>query len=305
MLVFATSDKGGTGRSVTSCNLAYRSSLRGEDVCYVDFDFGSPTAGAVFGIEGVARGTESGGLHDYLMGHTPEPHRVNIWDKTERDSIRRRPDTAGELVLLPGNQGGGEFASSSDIVARCVDLFLRLDEEFDITLIDLSAGRSYAAEIVLDALSRPETSGVLSRWLIYHRWTRQHILAAAGLLEGERGILDIGRHFGHNQRRLRESVRYVRTAVVDPDSDELAGLRAPQVAWLHDCNDSLNKLASRERIGRATTLGVVPLDPVLQWREQILTESDTHTREIANMDTVRAFETLADRLTDDLAWEAL
>ncbi|MFD1051900.1 hypothetical protein ACFQ1S_43240, partial [Kibdelosporangium lantanae] len=60
MLVFATSDKGGTGRSVTSCNLVYRKSLQGSDVCYVDFDFGSPTAGAVFQIPAVETGTDAG-----------------------------------------------------------------------------------------------------------------------------------------------------------------------------------------------------------------------------------------------------
>jgi hypothetical protein len=31
MLIFATSDKGGTGRSVTSTNLAYRHALQGKD----------------------------------------------------------------------------------------------------------------------------------------------------------------------------------------------------------------------------------------------------------------------------------
>ncbi|MFL6113172.1 MAG: ParA family protein, partial [Catenulispora sp.] len=36
MLIFATSDKGGTGRSVTSCNMAYRRALRGEQVAYLD-----------------------------------------------------------------------------------------------------------------------------------------------------------------------------------------------------------------------------------------------------------------------------
>ena len=32
MLVFATSDKGGTGRSVTSSNVVYRRALQGGDV---------------------------------------------------------------------------------------------------------------------------------------------------------------------------------------------------------------------------------------------------------------------------------
>ena len=50
MLVFAASDKGGTGRSVTSANLAYQRALAGDDVCYLDFDFGSPTAAAVFDV---------------------------------------------------------------------------------------------------------------------------------------------------------------------------------------------------------------------------------------------------------------
>lgn len=55
MLVFSTSDKGGTGRSVTSCNIAYRLCMSGRNVAYVDFDFGSPTAGALFEIGTVER----------------------------------------------------------------------------------------------------------------------------------------------------------------------------------------------------------------------------------------------------------
>ena len=47
MLIFSASDKGGTGRSVTSANLAYHRAMAGDDVCYLDFDFGSPTAAAV------------------------------------------------------------------------------------------------------------------------------------------------------------------------------------------------------------------------------------------------------------------
>ena len=50
MIVFAISDKGGTGRSVTSANVAFRRALAGPNVAYLDVDFGSPTAGAVFGM---------------------------------------------------------------------------------------------------------------------------------------------------------------------------------------------------------------------------------------------------------------
>ena len=66
MIVIATSDKGGTGRSVTGSNVVYRRALQGGDVCYVDFDFGSPTAGAIFGISALSRGTITGQGHPLL-----------------------------------------------------------------------------------------------------------------------------------------------------------------------------------------------------------------------------------------------
>jgi hypothetical protein len=307
MLVFATSDKGGTGRSVTSANVAYRRALQGGNVAYLDFDFGSPTVGTIFSIASAVRGIEEGGLHSYLCGTSQRdwPRQLDVWTESDRTSLRGRPDGAGQLVLLPGDIGGGEFASSPDIVDRCVKLLLRLDEEFDVCMVDLSAGRSFATEIALAATARPELSAVTARWLVYHRWTRQHIIAADGLVNGEDGILKLGEAQGHDPDRLRASIRYVRTAFVDPDSDELSGLRAEQVAWLRATNQVLQRLASDRRIGRTTLLGSVPLDPVLQWREQLITDWDTTIRQIANRATVDAFELIAKRLEDDAAWAAL
>ena len=85
------------------------------------------------------------------------------------------------------------------MVDRCIDLFLRLHSEFEVVLVDLSAGRSYAAEIVIAATSSPELINVTTRWLVFHRWTRQHILAANGLVFGERGLLDIGEAHGRDR----------------------------------------------------------------------------------------------------------
>jgi hypothetical protein len=305
MLVFATSDKGGTGRSVSSSNMVYRRALQGGDVCYLDFDFGSPTAGAIFNIESILRGTVGGGLHSYLQDRLTEPQRVDVWTESDRGSLRNRPPGSGRLVLLPGDEGGGEFATSQDIVQRCATLFLRLEEEFELSLVDLSAGRSYATEIVLAATAEPELRAVTSRWLVFHRWTRQHVIAASGLVFGDRGILAAGEARGHDRRDLADRIRFVRTAVVDPDSPELAGLRPSQVAWLRDYNGELQELASQRKVGRTATLGTVPLDPVLQWREQLITDNDVWTRQIANQATVDAFDSLAKRVCDDSAWEGL
>ncbi|GAA1397364.1 SCO2523 family variant P-loop protein [Catellatospora coxensis] len=304
MLVFATSDKGGTGRSVTSSNLIYRRALQGSDVCYLDFDFGSPTAGAIFAVNDVARGAPAGGLHSYLRGKVGGPMRVDVWSESDRLSLRGRPDGAGQLCLIPGDSGGAEFAATGEIIDRCAQLLLRVEEEFDISLVDLSAGRSYATEIVLAALTAPQLRGVTARWLVFHRWTRQHVLAAAGLVYGERGIVDMGARRGHDADRLRAAIRFVRTAVVDPRSEELSGLRATQVGWLQEINRDLQHLAGAERVGQAFTLGSVPLDPVLQWREQLISDADTVTKQIANAATVEAFELIAKLLTEDAAWRS-
>jgi len=305
VLVFATSDKGGTGRSVTSSNVVYRRALQGGDVCYLDFDFGSPTAGAIYNITAVLNGAPEGGLHSYLLGKAGQPVRYDVWTSSDRSSLRGRPPGAGRLMLFPGDSGGGEFSADREVVRRCANLLLRLDEEFELCLVDLSAGRSYATQIALAATAQPELHAIPYRWLIYHRWTRQHIIAAANLVHGRRGIIETGTAAGHDHDRLSSAIRFVRTAVVDPDSPELAGLRAAQVAWLRDCNQDLQEIASARGVGRTAMLGAIPLDPVLQWREQLISDNDVLTRHIANQATIDAFNTIAKRLFDDAAWEGL
>ncbi|GIH12091.1 SCO2523 family variant P-loop protein [Rugosimonospora africana] len=305
MIVFATSDKGGTGRSVTSGNVAYRAALRGDNIAYLDFDFGSPTAGAIFDIPSVEHGTIQGGLHSHLRGELTNPTRLDVWSESDRSSLRGRPAGAGRLVLLPGDSSGGEFNATPDMVRRAIDLMLSTEEEFDVTIVDLSAGRSYATDIALAASAYLQKRGVVTRWLVFHRWTRQHIIAAASLVYGDHGLLKTGAERGHDPQRLADSIRFVRTAVVDPDSPALAGLGAPQVAWLRECNANLQVLAQRNKVGRTLMLGAVPLDPVLQWREQLISNNDVYTRQIANLQTVEAFEMLAEKLTDDRAWEGL
>jgi hypothetical protein len=229
MIIFATSDKGGTGRSVTSCNVAYRRALQGSHVCYLDFDFGSPTAGAIFQVESAARGiTDAPGLHSFLDGSVAEPAELDLWRLSERADLRPKPPGAGRLVLLPGDEGGGEFPIDDAMVDRCGRLFRRLEEEFELIIVDLSAGRSYALQLVLEVTARPIFQAVTTRWLVFHRWTRQHIIAAAGLAYGEHGIVEAGAGKGHSRSDLQDSLRFVRTAVPDLDSAQFVGLRPTQ-----------------------------------------------------------------------------
>src|SRR5262249_17759856 len=153
---------------------------------------------------------------------------------------------------------------------RCTELFLRLEEEFDVTIIDLSAGRSYATDMALAATGVESLRKITTRWLVFHRWTRQHVAAAASLVYERDGILDVGARYGHTQDRLADSIRFVRTAVIDPFVEEIAPLRTAQVAFLRKCDGELHELARERNVGRSKLLGAVPLDPLLQWREQLI-----------------------------------
>ncbi len=47
----------------------------------------------------------------------------------------------------------------------------------------------------------------------------------------------------------------------------------------------------------------MPLEPVLQWREQLITDEDVLDSQIATRETWDALSDLAGRLTDDKYWE--
>lgn len=306
MIVFAVSDKGGTGRSVTSCNVLFQAALAGHDTCYVDFDFGSPTAGAIFAADVVDHGTTRGdGVHSYLLGRADKPGEWDLWSVSDRTNLPTRPPGAGRLTLLPGDAGGSEFAIDDKAVDRCSTLFQQLQEEYALSMVDLSAGRSYAAQLALSATA--PTTGVAesSRWLVYHRWTKQHVIAAHGLIYGEQGILDTGQKLGHTRESLLARLRIVRTAVVDPARADPATWRPSQLSWLRERHHELQRLTAELQVGRTMTLGTIPMDAILHSHEQLLTDRDVYARYVANVETIDAIRALADALLDDSAWNRL
>ncbi|MBL1073166.1 hypothetical protein JK358_02025 [Nocardia sp. 2] len=305
MLVFAASDKGGTGRSVTSCNMAYWLSMRGKKVAYLDFDFGSPTAGGTFEISRVDRGVTDGtGLHEYLLGHNGSVERLSVRSETDRVALRQSRHPSGRLVMFPGDRDGGEFTSTPDraMVGRCAALLAACEQEFDVTFVDLSSGRSVALALVLEATQRPQLAHATARWLVFHRWTRQHLIAAHGLVRGDHGIIKTGEACGHKPDDLLNSLRYVRTAV--PNIESATGMRPAQAEWLQEQNDTLHRAAVRYLLGDSVVMGSTPVEPMLQCREQVILDVDV-SASIANVETVDAFRQLALRLTTEAFWERL
>jgi hypothetical protein len=146
-------------------------------------------------------------------------------------------------------------------------------------------------------------NGVQARWLIFHRWTRQHVEAAASLVYDRRGIIAGGIARGHDEDTLRTAIRFVRTAVPDPDSPLWSQVTPTQSAWMDQYDTELKHLASHLGMGYSQMLGSIPLEPVLQWREQLITDEDVLDSRIATMETWQALSDLAARLTDDKHWE--
>ncbi|WP_435591007.1 SCO2523 family variant P-loop protein [Nocardia sp. bgisy118] len=305
MIVIATSDKGGTGRSVSSGNLAYRLSTAGQSVAYLDFDFGAPTAGAIFEIGSAQRGVSGGaGLHSYLLGRNTTAAQIDVYAATDRVTLRKQRHRRGRLVLLPGDEGGGQLARADqhDAITRCAALLLELQHAFQTCIIDLSGGRSIAMEVVLRATALPQMRESRMRWIVFHRWTRQHIVATSGLVHGPHGLLESGAAYGHDPTKLLESIRYVRTLV--PAANELGATTAASAVWIQEQNHGLKRLASTARLGASVVLGEIPFDSLLQWREQIILDADVAAG-LAKGETVDAFQQLGRRLFDDATWETL
>lgn len=303
MIVFATSDKGGTGRSVTSCNVAYRLSLHGISTAYVDFDLGSPSADAVFEIGSVGSGAQTGnGLHSYLLGHNSMHLRVDVRASTHRKALHSRRSRGAALVLLPGDEAGGEAVPANDrqVVRRCHELLLELDNTFKVVIVDLGAGRSVAMQIALEATRPLDMPDNEVCWLVYHRWTRQHLMSAKRWVHGPEGLLARAVELGYGSDDLLTRIRFVRTAVPCV-TDEHAASSGPQAAWLLKQHDALRSLAAEYRLGDSVLLGEVPVDRVLQWREQIVLDADV-VAGIANGATAVAFDNLARRLVDRATW---
>jgi hypothetical protein len=103
---------------------------------------------------------------------------------------------------------------------------------------------------------------------------------------------------------MRDSMRFVRTAVLEPDSLLLDQI-SPTSPHGYVSNHGLVEWASRYGLGFSCLFGQTPLDPVLQWREQLISDGDVWTTHIAKAATVEAFDELARRLTDDAAWDGL
>lgn len=284
-LVYAcTSHKGGTGRSVATANIAYRLSLENElSVCVVDLDVDSPTFASVLNLPQFSTGAEIG-IRSFLA--EDDDDRIPVDTFVNGDGILRNvgklaqeslytPDefqSAGEFALVPGSKSR-DIEIPKLFGQRLKQLIERLSSSFDVILIDVAAGESDALLSIGE--SKDKAGGQLDGWLLFCRWTPQHIAAAGDLRD----------------RMLKMTpdvpVKVIRTAVPV----------IPKHPWFDEQHKRLKDQFSRVFKDSDTDLSI-PFEPVFQWREGVLTERSRYEHGEQVTDTIDAFSEIASFLVE-------
>lgn len=279
------SHKGGTGRTVTTVNVGFHMATLGRTVCILDLDLASPTLGAVVGLKEIGAGAPPGeGIHDVLLGNIPPEDlpelERDVWTSS---SIRHlRTFRCGDFRIVPGTETGGDMLLSHQDRQhrdRLVRVLEQLLSRYDFVFCDLRSGIGAVAEAFV---SRPVVE-YLDTWLLFHRWTHQHLV----------GVIDLARGLSEATEGPT-SFMSIRTAAIDPD-----GVPQEARAWVNQRNDEL--MAEYNRLRSATDpplkdLGRVPSEILLQWSECILTSEVAKTE--ATHTTIEAFRQIASKLIE-------
>jgi len=283
----AISHKGGTGRSVTLANIAFRLALQGRDVCCVDLDLTSPTLGSVLGISSLETGVADVGravsprsISDILNSANDaqtvltsfEAALINVWGESQ-ELRPLRPPSIPRFDLLPGKKN---IDTSMLDLRRLAPLLERLNERYEIVLLDVRSGNSEIAE----ALLTPECDAHINSWLLHFRWTRQHLAGVANYVSSFQE--NAGGRFDNRILLVSTAYPHLGTNVTDALRNELVTYN--------------NRLEARRRelttrLGREM-LGRVPFDELLLWKETVVTPPMVERR-VARRETSDSFETIA------------
>lgn len=278
-----TSYKGGSGRSTAAANVAYQLAVQGYDVCLVDLDLASPTLGAILGMEGYETGAEQGVHHllprtgglEPVYGIANAPAMVlDVTAYCQSDEVPLNATGKFEVLL-----GSRDFEDVLDSFAQVDDpldkLLVMLGEErYDAVFVDVRSG----SDSPLDALA---TGPTFKRWVVFHRWTPQHLEGTYRLLKQDLGPLGQG------------DVLLVRTAYQDPGP-----YRGATLDFVREQERELSGMYARlfERDIAVDPPVTIPREELLFWREGILNTMD-YGPDCET--TVQAYRALASRLMAD------
>jgi len=252
----------------------------GPKVCMVDIDLGSSTLGSVWGVREMRAGVKGRvGVHELLRMDNPEPKLdkalENLWDRSAwlRNRVMESSPNRGRLALLPGNFRYGDSGTQADeLKVPLYSVLSALCDRFEFVFADIRSGLAAVTQALFDKATFQDLIG---GWLIFHRWTPQHLIGASDMVE-----------------LLKESkwnsglIHLVRTAYVDPND-----LPEENRRWFVQQNADLAKDESDMcRVTRVRRIGVIPFSRVLQWQERIISRSflnETGLKTLPEADALR------------------
>jgi len=274
----AISYKGGTGRTTASANVGYHLARSGTSTCVVDLDLTSPTFGAVLEMPKFRLGAEMG-VHDILtdsaVAREPRDLRKSVWRHSEKLGLP--PERAADFDLIPGKEtrrAGMPVRPDAATAGRLAEALERLREHYEVIILDVRSGMSDATAILNYALQANGVSGpqlAITSWLVFFRWTPQHLTGTSSLCE------TLSRN---------AEVRTVRTAY-DAPTAEAPGWYREQHRQLTDEMD--------EVLAEFAPIADIPFESMLRWRETVIVESDVQDG-IAAAATEAAYRRLATKL---------
>lgn len=278
----AVSHKGGTGRSVTIANVGYQLAMGGSNVCMVDLDLGSSTLGAVWNVEYTEQRGVEGGIGRLLIEPDPTESEilgslVNLWSASEFFK-QARGGGGAKLQLLPGTRDLGDMGNEEVLREPLHKILTVLAENYDYVFADVRSGIS-AVTLAL------ATGGVfrhlVTGWLVFHRWTPQHLIGANDM---------VTRLSGWN---WSDRTYLIRTAYVNPQTS--LENKEKNRDWF--MNQETRLLKERKKFSNRT-LATIDFSRILQWEERVLTDSFARDANFYPCEEIAQFKDLADKLRE-------
>lgn len=287
------SHKGGTGRSTTTANIAFRLAMAGKRVCVVDLDLASPTMGSVLGMHGHEAGAQVG-IHDMLPKDsgtgTPLAPAKGPEEAVEccrpvvryarKEVSRELKQADARLDLLPGKENEREVIENFRHIRDSLDPILQsLQDEYDVIFIDVRSGRDAPFYALL-------ASGLPISWVIFYRWTPQHIHGAAALI--------------HDLRKNGSVVKAVRMAYLSPRDFMTSSGQSPEgdqakLNFFRNQDAAISNLRA-ELFEDDPTVATIRRDDVLLWREGILVNEDLFDIQTLSAGTIGDYRSLVNEL---------
>jgi CobQ/CobB/MinD/ParA nucleotide binding domain len=303
-VVIAASFKGGSGRTTTMANVAFRLALNTFNrVCMIDLDLAAPTLGSVLELDGYEAGTKPGrGIHSFLpnpeTGNKPREVGALLEDADLLVDVRRNCGSPGVrqaleslgddpwFRVLLGEAQWREVANPESLSKPINSILETLSTRVPYVFVDVRAGTD-SPLFALTHYHRPRER----KWAVFYRWTPQHVRGTAHLID---------QLIKNNvPRDLIHTVRVARGTLAEPldgtaADNALASWMAGQDALTQEYAEDLGLLAFPRTD--------IPRSEILFWRDGIIAAEALPGLGQASRTLTDAYRQLAvDLFGDDVA----